>query len=183
MLQCVSACCSVLHLRIIVYFSVVQCVLQEPVYNASDEQYLASCGSTATHCRTLQHAATRCNTLQHTAAHCNLAYEYALLAHLNCSVMHVSCCSMLQCNACFVLQYVAVYCRFRVSECIRVYYAYNTHSPTICITLQHTATPCNTMQHSNVHMRTHSPKIFATLQHNATHCNTLQLNATHCVTL
>ena len=38
--------------------------------------------------------------------------------------------------------------------------------------LQHTATHCNTLQHTAI-----------TLQHTATHCNTLQHTATHCNTL
>ena len=50
----------------------------------------------------------------------------------------------------------------------------NTH----CITLQQTASPCNTVQHAlleNLHLR-----FEITLQHTATHCNTLQHTATHC---
>jgi len=39
-----------------------------------------------------------------------------------------------------------------------------THHPRV--TLQHTATHCNTLQHTATHCNT--------LQHTATHCNTLQ---------
>ena len=41
------------------------------------------------------------------------------------------------------------------------------------LVLQHTATLCNTLQHTHCN----------TLQHTATHCNTLQHTATHCNTL
>ena len=43
------------------------------------------------------------------------------------------------------------------------------------MTLQPTATHCNTLQHTATHCNT--------LQHTATHCNTLQHTATHCNTL
>jgi len=43
---------------------------------------------------------------------------------------------------------------------------------TLHLTLQHTATPCNTLQHTVTHCNT--------LQHTATHCNTLQHTAAHC---
>jgi len=45
----------------------------------------------------------------------------------------------------------------------------------LVVTLQHTATHCNTLQHIATHCNT--------LQHIATHCNTLQHTATHCNTL
>jgi len=46
------------------------------------------------------------------------------------------------------------------------------------MTLQHTATHCNTLQHALQHTATHC----STLPHTATHCNTLQHTATHCNT-
>jgi len=45
--------------------------------------------------------------------------------------------------------------------------------------LPHTATHCNTLQHTATQMQ-HTRN---TLQHTATHCNTLQHTATHCNTL
>ena len=55
-------------------------------------------------------------------------------------------------------------------------------------TLRHTATHCNTLQHT-VHIHStdaqfraseHTATHCSTLQHTATHCNTLQHTATHC---
>jgi len=43
------------------------------------------------------------------------------------------------------------------------------------VTMQHTATHCNTLQHTATHCNA--------LQHTATHCNALQRTATHCNTL
>ena len=71
-------------------------------------------------------------------------------------------------------------------------------APSLCITLQHTATHCNTLQHtatrSNTHRKRHlkeitgiigwiflsmlfAPSLCFTLQHTAAHCNTLQHTA------
>ena len=70
----------------------------------------------------------------------------------------------------------------------------------VCLTLQHTAIPCNTLQHSATHHNTHThlqrkmranlfntlhkrnaltSEVCLTLQHPATPCNTLQHPATH----
>ena len=49
------------------------------------------------------------------------------------------------------------------------------YSVLIYVTLQHTATHCNTLRHTATHCNT--------LQHTATHCNSLQHTATHCNTL
>ena len=66
------------------------------------------------------------------------------------------------------------------------------HTATHCNTLQHTgaavrrtcdmnATHCNTLQHTTTHCNTlrYTATHCNTLQHTATHCNTLQLTATH----
>ena len=59
-------------------------------------------------------------------------------------------------------------------------------------TLQHTATYCNTLQHTAIcyntpiclrHERCLQLQRQHTLQHNATHCNTMQHTATQCNTL
>jgi len=76
------------------------------------------------------------------------------------------------------------------------------HTATHCNTLQHTATHCNTLQHTATHCNTlqHSATLYNTLQHSAnwysvcgvrhswnlwhdSHYNTLQHTATHCDTL
>jgi len=56
---------------------------------------------------------------------------------------------------------------------------------TLCSTLQHTATHCNTLQHTATHCNTlqHPAALCNTLQHSATLCNTLQHPATLCNTL
>jgi len=49
---------------------------------------------------------------------------------------------------------------------------------------QHTATHCNTLQHTATHAYGgHAQPHCNTLQHTATYCNTLQHTATHCNTL
>ena len=70
------------------------------------------------------------------------------------------------------------------------------HTATHCNTLQHTATHCNTLQHTAMHCNalqhtaTHCKlelcpciKVCNTLRRTATHCNTLQHTAMHCNTL
>jgi len=57
------------------------------------------------------------------------------------------------------------------------------------IRLQHTATHCNTLQHTATHCNTHTSQrrnytaTHIRLQHTATHCNTLQHTARYCNTL
>ena len=66
---------------------------------------------------------------------------------------------------------------------------YVQHTATRCNTLQHTlqhtATHCNALQHTATHCSTlqHTATYCNTLRHTATHCNTLQHTATHCNTL
>jgi len=68
------------------------------------------------------------------------------------------------------------------------------HSATLCNTLQHTATHCSSLQrtatHCNIQQHTflnvssqHSATLCNPLQHTATHCSSLQHTATHCNTL
>jgi len=55
-------------------------------------------------------------------------------------------------------------------------------APKHCITLQHTTTRCNTLQHICMRVCMETPLYCNTLpqlQHAATHCNTLQHTATH----
>jgi len=62
------------------------------------------------------------------------------------------------------------------------------HTATHCNTLQHTATHCNTLQHTATHCDTQGCEccqkcksiiMSMTMQHTATYCNTLQHAATH----
>jgi len=120
----------------------------------------------------------------------------------------VVCCSMSQCVAvcCSVLQCVAVCCSmFRcVAECCSVLQRVRGQRRSLpnpalhCNTpqLQHTVTPCKTLQHTAT-QKSHFPPPLTiilrdmqgnTLQHTATHCNTakhcntLQRTALHCNT-
>jgi len=105
---------------------------------------------TATRCNILQHTATHCNALQHTATHCNTHMP----AHG--SVAYV-CCSVLQC--------VAVCCMFGIRElqCVAACCILDIRDTPICkprmlyiqwmvCILQHTATRCNTLQHTATHI-------------------------------
>jgi len=63
--------------------------------------------------------------------------------------------------------------------------AFGISRETVILSLQHTATHCNTLQHTATHCNTilHTTTHYSTLQHAATYCNTLQHAATHCNTL
>jgi len=58
---------------------------------------------------------------------------------------------------------------------------YNRHDSFIPVAALHTATHCNTLQHT-CHTLQHAATHCNTLQHTATHYNTLQHTATHCNT-
>jgi len=128
-----------------------------------------------THCNTLQHT---CYTLQHSEPQFPLTTHYNTLQHTT------KVCTW------FCIVFVS-----RV-EIKQERFSAN-FSP--AITLQHTATHCNTLQHTATHCNTlathcnklhlvceqrsnkrHFPPTSAQQQHTATHCNTL---ATHCNTL
>ena len=51
------------------------------------------------------------------------------------------------------------------------------------LALQHTATHCNTLQHTTTYEYAHRPTVLRYASRAVTHCNTLQLTATHCNTL
>ena len=68
------------------------------------------------------------------------------------------------------------------------FYATLQHIATLCntlLSLQNTATQCNTLQHTPTHCNTlqHAAPFCGILRHVATHCNTLQHTARHCNTL
>ena len=54
------------------------------------------------------------------------------------------------------------------------------HTATLCNTLQHTATHCKTLQHTATHYHTDTGPFYCA--HTATHCNTIQNTATYCIT-
>jgi len=106
-----------------------------------------------------------------------------------CSVLQCVAvrCSVLQCSRCIRINtYINIHMRVCVCLCVCVYCLEwcRGHVRTR-ITLQHTATHCNTLQHTTTHCNTlqHTATHCNTLQHTATHCNTLQHTATHCNTL
>jgi len=88
---------------------------------------------TATHCNTRRHTATHCNTLQHTATHCNTL-------SLTCqsrvpSYRYRPILFGMALFACGLIDYLL----YSTILCIRYY------------TLHHTATHCNTLQHTATH--------------------------------
>jgi len=68
-----------------------------------------------------------------------------------------------------------------IVRCVTALYLSMQHTATHCNTLQHTTTHCNTLQHTLQQLRNSAVPI--TQQHTATHYNTLQHTATHCNTL
>jgi hypothetical protein len=117
--------------------------------------------NTATHCDTLQHTAARCkclfscetaipynilhcNTLQHTATHCN-TLQLSYFRHNRQPIRHnVSHCNALQNTA----PDSVFPSNFRQnSQSISHEHQRDTEQ-TSHITLQHTATPCDTLQHT-----------------------------------
>jgi len=121
----------------------------------------------ATHCNTMQHAPTRCTTLQHTAQHCNTpcsstpeCHKWLCRAHNTTSTPPNSpILSFAECH----------------SVCV------GSHSTQDVG--QHTATHCNTLQHTASHDVGQCVFCPITITHYKTHYNTLQHVATHCNTL
>ena len=111
-----------------------------------------------------------CNTLQHTATHCTTLHspEDVLLPLGICMREALLCyCEALLCS----LQHTIFSRRHMLlplGVCMREALLHET------MTLQHSATHCNTLQQIATHCNT--------LQHTSTHCNTLQHTATHCNT-
>jgi len=68
----------------------------------------------------------------------------------------------------------------QVTQITHIHFISIQHTATLCNTRQHTATHCSTLPYSRTHMHlwkeAHVTNIhYNTLQHTATHCNTLQL--------
>jgi len=138
----------------------------------------------ASYCNTLQHAATHCNTLQHTATHyrvpnklrrCYFASHFLPMSPVGKA--HLAGIDM-QDNGdetfsrrlsaathCNTLQHTATL------QATATYYKTMQHTTTPCNTLQQIATHCNTLQHTAAY--------YKTMQHTTTPCNTLQHTATH----
>jgi len=140
-LQCVAVCCSVLQC-VAVCCSALQC--------AAVCWSVLECAGVC--CSVLQCVAVRvlpcvavcCSVLQCIAVCCNM---------LSCVAV---CCSVLQCAVvcCIVLQCAAVGCTVKTSQKIEERFARpwseSCHT-CVCVlshTLQHTATHCNTLQHT-----------------------------------
>ena len=128
---------------------------------------------TASHCNALQRTATQCNALQRTATHCNALQRTA--TH----------CDALQ----RVVEHCNTHTRANYGECRADW----CDRLAVCdehVSLQHTATHCNTLQHTATHcntlQRTARKRTLPNVLHSATHCNTcnaLQRTAMHCSTL
>ena len=149
----------------------------------------------AAHCNTLQRTATHCNnTLQQNATHYNNALQQHTATHCNYAGCHVASRYDIMSyrdipHGCSVLQLVVAVC-CSVLQWFR-------HDVISCHIVC-TATHCNTLQHTTIHLHLSSgaKNIFMggkcgqpnclhcnTLHRTATHCNTLQYTATHCNTL
>ena len=156
MLQCVAVCCSVLQGN--------DAIRHKIVYRKSLFVSMKACMTsltlqhTAAHCSTLQHTATHYTTLHHTATHCNTLQRTATQTMPCLRQFHVSSCHV-----------SGVKCQ----TWRRPIFVYQD------ITLQHTATHCNSLQHT----ATHCTYFRISGHHTATHGNTLQLTATHCNSL
>jgi len=148
---------------------------------------------TATHCNTLQqHTTTHSDilhhavTLCHTVSHCNTLQQHTTIRRntLHCIATH---CITLQ----SVLQRTVPHCKLHHTtvHCSSVLLQHTTmhcsctHSfathydtlhlhPFISSTLQHTATHCDTLQHTAL-----APIL---LQHTTTHCNCTHFDQSHC---
>jgi len=127
---------------------------------------------TATHCYTLQLTATHCNTLQQTVTHCNTLREMYCMwvkAAMYCNILQRAV------THCDSLQHIWLTTTYFLMHCINIPQMPNQLESCPPISLQHTATRCNTLQVIASHCNS--------LQLTATHCNSLQLTATHCNTL
>jgi len=119
----------------------------------------------------LQRTATRCNILHHPVTYCNTLWQpMRQFHHATGELQHAAiCCNMPQHTATRLATHAASL------PCTR-------YTATHCVTLQHTAPPCNVLHHA-VATRVASCKMLVlqcnALQHTATHCNALQHTATH----
>ena len=120
--------------------------------------------------------ATHCNTLQHTATHKRCVW--LVRTHLITCVCHIGL------HVCLIYDYVWV---SYVITCVCHLWLHHFE-------LQHTATHCNTLQHTATHLITCVSHVWLqyyamslscphTLHYITLSCNTLQHTATHCNTL
>jgi len=121
-------------------------------------------------CSVLECAALHCRVLQSVAQRKSPRHS---ISPIHCNMCVAVCCSVLQC--------VAVICEdipFPPSTATCTSMSHVTSMKQPChISLQHTATHCNTLQHTATHCNAQSYHI--SLQHTATHCTALQHTATH----
>ena len=116
-LQCVAVCCSVL-----------QCDAEIDLQNTGVESLLSLCNTlqhTATHCNTLQHTATYFNTPQHTATHCSYKSTHLVA---------------------YQVVFFGMVVHWQTHSPRHTLPNAATHTTTHFNALQHTATPCNTLQ-------------------------------------
>jgi len=132
------------------------------------------------------HTATHCSTLQHTSTHFNALQHTPTHVLLQMKRSASAACSV----------------RWHLLSC-KTSVLTLQHTATHCNTLQHTATHCNTLQHTATHCNTRvvadsrgvpalrvasdgiCSAVTQQLSHcnTATHCNRLQQTATDCTTL
>ena len=107
---------------------------------------------TATHCNTLQHTATHCNTQQHTATHCNTLQFTAIHTATHCNTLQ---CTVTRCNTyqrapaivkgnpSLLTDFAPVTQMHLSGHCYRSVHIVCPHTR-----IKHTATHCNTLQHT-----------------------------------
>jgi len=130
---------------------------------------------TATHRNTLQHSATHCNAPQHTSTRCKTEFSCKMASYDYKDTVHKA----VHCNRLNRLHQTATDCN-RLLQTARLTKQHTTltlfiHTP------QHTATHCNTLQHTatrfsctyeHIQLSTHPP----THQHARTHTHTHTLH-------
>ena len=155
--------------------------------------------NTATHCNTLQDTAIFCNTLQHAATHCNthcnkLQHTATLYTTLQHTLQHtathrsagqksldIDTVKVLLPMVRFLSQFVVVYLSglcVSCVECVAICRSVSQWFEGLCARvetlhrLQHTATHCNTLQHTSFAWSELRVLV-------CRHCNTLQHTATY----
>jgi len=156
-------------------------ILLYPVYSQVANKFLSlRCNTLQRNCNTVQRTASYCNALQHTATderkfpkssdsiatHCNsLKHTAAYYCSPLARCCNTCCNTLRQSNVCFCDQAISL-----------------QHTATHCNTLQwleHTTTHCNTLQHT----ATNKSELLQSSHPTATRCNMVQHGATHYSTL
>jgi len=125
---------------------------RHPVLLRSTATHCNTLRHTATHCNTLQHTGTHCNTLQHTATHCNTLWVFATLQNDTAQKWR----TLFPGHSPYISHYFGALLR-KIIHDNKASYEFSppwkmTHHKSGALSyyngLQHTATHCNTLQHT-----------------------------------